>query len=250
MEAIIEGKRDPHQLLQLCDKRIIESKSEQILKALEGNYNPSLVFLLEQNLYMWKLHQHHLKVIDQKIEELLGELSAGKKEVASAVAAKSIRHHRPHIPSLHQQLLNIYGVDGNSLSGVNDYTLLRLLGEVGTDMSCFPSVKHFVSWCQLSPAREKSGKINRRVAIGNGNKAGQIFRGVAQALLNSKHIAIGSFMRRIRARKDSRIAVKAGARKIATAFYNLLTKGTAYVHRECGNMRSTCRKKKRPTCIN
>jgi len=47
--------------------------------------------------------------------------------------------------------LNIYGVDGNSLSGVNDYTLLKLLGEVGNDLSRFPSGKHFVSWCQLAP---------------------------------------------------------------------------------------------------
>jgi len=120
-------------------------------------------------------------------------------------------------------------VDGNSLSGFNDYTLLRLLAEVGSDMSRFPTAKHFVSWCQLAPACNQSGKMNRRIKIKSGSKAGQIFRGVAQGLLNSKHIAIGAFMRRIRAKKDSKIAVKAGARKLAEAFYNLLTKGAAYV---------------------
>jgi len=36
-------------------------------------------------------------------------------------------------------------------------------------------------------------------------------------------------MRRLKAKRDSKIAVKAGARKIAEAFYNLLTKGAAYV---------------------
>ena len=126
-------------------------------------------------------------------------------------------------------LRNNHGVDGNTLSGVNDYTLLRLPGEVGTDMSRFPSVKHFVSWRQLAPACNQSGKMHRRIKIKNGSKAGQIFRGVAQGLLNSKHIAIGAFMRRLRARKDSKIAVKAEARKLAEAFYNLLTKEAAYV---------------------
>jgi transposase len=47
--------------------------------------------------------------------------------------------------------------------------------------------------------------------------------------MNSKYIAIGSFMRKLRGRKDSGIAIKAGARKLALAYYNTLTKGTAYV---------------------
>lgn len=229
IEAIIGGERDAHKLLLLCDSRIIKAKSEDVLKALEGNYNASWIFLLEQNLYMWKSHQQHLHTIDKKIEELLEELSKDKEDKEGIAAPKAIRHHAPHIKDLHQKLLNIYGVDGNTLSGVNDYTLLRLLGEAGRDMSRFPSAKHFVSWCQLAPSFNQSGKMNRRIRVKNGSKAGQIFRGVAQGLLNSRHIAIGAFMRRIRAKKDSKIAVKAGARKLAEAFYNLLTKGAAYV---------------------
>lgn len=229
IEAIIAGERDAHKLLLLCDSRIIKAKSEEVLKALEGNYNPGWVFLLEQNMHMWKCHQEHLCTIDGKIEELLGSLCEGREEIKSDAAAKPIRHHAPQVRGLHQKLLNIYGVDGNTLSGVNDYTLLRLLGEVGPDMSRFASAKHFVSWCQLAPAFNQSGKMSRRVRVRNGSRAGQIFRGVAQGLLNSRHIAIGAFMRRIRAKKDSKIAVKAGARKLAEAFYNLLTRGAAYV---------------------
>lgn len=229
IEAIIKGERDPHALLLLCDKRIIDKKQEQVLKALEGNYNGSWLFLLEQNLKMWQLHQDQIKVIDQKIGELLDFLALDKEYVPAAVKPKDQRHHPVQVKDIHQKLLNIYGVDGNSISGLNDYTLLKLLGEVGTDMSRFPSIKHFVSWCQLAPAFNNSGKLNRRIQLRNGSKAGQIFRGAAMGLLNSKHIAIGAFMRRIKAKKDSKIAIKAGARKLAEAFYNLLTKGMAYV---------------------
>ena len=229
IEAIIAGERDPQALLSLCEARIIKAKGEDVLKALEGNYNDSWIFLLERNLHMWKLHQQHLATIDRKIEELLCILEAGKEPVTGTAPTKPIRHHRPQIDGLHQKLLNIYGADGNTLSGINDYTLLRLLGEVGTDMTRFPSVKHFTSWCQLAPICDQSGKIRRRIRQKNGSRAGQIFREVAQGLLNSKHIAIGAFMRRIRARKDSKIAVKAGARKLAEAFYNLLTEGADYV---------------------
>jgi transposase len=229
VEAIINGERNAGKLLLLCDRSIIKKKTGIVLKALEGNYNESWVFLLEQNYNMWKVHQLQINVIDKKIEQLLEELQKGKPEIEGKVVAKQIRHHCPKITGLHQKLLNIYGVDGNSMSGVNDYTLLKLLGEIGTDMSRFPSVKHFVSWCQLAPVSNQSGNMRRPVRIRNGNKAGQIFRQIAQGLLNSKHIAIGAFMRRLKAKRDSKIAVKAGARKLAEAFYNLLTKGAAYV---------------------
>lgn len=231
IEAIIEGKRDPHELLLLCERRIVEQKAEQVLKALEGNYNASWIFLLEQNLILWKRYQQQITIIDAKIEELLNQLEKGKPVVTAQGKLKPIRHHAPKIKDLHQKMLNIYGVEGSSLSGVTDYTLLRLLGEAGTDMSRFATVKHFVSWCQLAPVLNQSGKMNRRIKIRSGSKAGQIFREIAQGLLNSKHIAIGAFMRRIKSRKDSKIAIKAGARKIAEAFYNLLTKGKAYVEK-------------------
>lgn len=231
IEAIVAGKREPHQLLLLCERRIVEQKAEQVLKALEGNYNESWIFLLEQNLILWKRYQQQIIIIDAKIEELLEQLEKGKPPVASQTKAKPIRHHTPKIKDLHQKMLNIYGVEGSSLSGITDYTLLRLLGEAGTDMSRFATVKHFVSWCQLAPVLNQSGKIHRRIKIRSGSKAGQIFREIAQGLLNSKHIAIGAFMRRIKSKKDSKIAIKAGARKIAEAFYNLLTKGKTYVER-------------------
>ncbi|MBX2922840.1 MAG: transposase [Chitinophagaceae bacterium] len=126
-------------------------------------------------------------------------------------------------------LIQLYGVSMSSISGINDYTLLRHIGESGTAMSRFPNKNHFASWCSLSPKDHQSGRVKKRVKGTKGNKAGQIFKEVAQALLNSKHIAIGSFMRKLRAKKDSAIAIKAGARKLAIAYYNALTKGIDYV---------------------
>ena len=47
--------------------------------------------------------------------------------------------------------------------------------------------------------------------------------------MSSKHSAIGAFIRRIKGKKGSQVAIKAGARKLAEAFYNALTKGMDYV---------------------
>jgi transposase len=229
IKAIIEGNRDTACLLSLCDQRISKHKGEAVLKALEGNYNDTYIFLLEQNLKLWEMHQQQITIIDNRISQLLEQMSKDKALPATAGKPKSVRHHAPRIEGLHQMLISLYGVDATSVSGINDYTLLRLVGETGVDMTRFATGKQFVSWCGLSPKHHQTGKTSKRVKGTRCNKAGQIFKEIAQSLINSKHIAIGSFIRRLRARKDAAIAIKAGARKLAIAYYDTLTKGRDYV---------------------
>lgn len=217
-------------LLNLCHTSIKNKKAEQVMNALEGDYNENWLFLLSQSLKLWKIHEQELLIVDARIELLLTDLEKGKAFVYSDRKAKPIRHHKPEIKELHQKLLNIYGVDANCLPGVTDYSLLKLLGETGTDLSGrFPTKKHFTSWCGLAPGKNQSGSRSKKSKTKNRSNAGQMFREIAQSLLNSKYIAIGAFIRKLKNRKDSRIAIKAGARKIAEAYYNLLTKGADYV---------------------
>jgi hypothetical protein len=229
IKAIISGNRDKQYLLSLCDKRIINKKGESVLKALEANYNDTYLFMLEQNLHMWEKHQDQLTLIDKEIEKLLEELCKTKEEVEVKSKAKLIRHPAPGIKNLHAIMVQMCGMNVSSVSGINDYTLLRLMGETGINMNRFPNIKHFVSWCGLSPKHHDSGKTKKRVKGTSCNKAGQIFKESAQGLLNSKYVAIGSFMRKLKAKKDSAIAIKARARKLAEAYFNALTKGINYV---------------------
>lgn len=229
IEAILKGERDPEKLLSLCYSSVIKNKSEDVKKALAGNYNESWLFLLSQNLKMWKQHQAHLLAVDKKIESLLTELTAARPTITSFSKQKPIRHHKPEIDALHQKMLDLYGVNISTLSGITDYSALRLVGETGFDLCKFPSVKHFISWCRLSPRNSQSGKVNRRLRTKTSSKAGQIFREAAQTLIQSKNTAIGAFMRRIRSKKGAPVAIKAGARKLAAAYYNIITQGQEYV---------------------
>lgn len=230
IEAILKGERDRAVLLNLCHTSIKHKKAEQVINALEGDYNENWLFLLSRSLKLWKIHEQELQVVDAQIELLLTDMEKGKAFVHSVHKAKPIRHHKPEIKELHQKLLNIYGVDANCLPGITDYTLLKLLGETGTDLSSrFATKKHFTSWCGLAPGKNQSGSRSKKSKTKNRSNAGQIFREIAQSLLNSKYIAVGAFIRKLKNRKDSKIAIKAGARKIAEAFYNLMTKGLEYV---------------------
>jgi transposase len=55
--------------------------------------------------------------------------------------------------------------------------------EVGTDMSKFPSEKHFCSWLGLAPKHEISGaKVLKNKTMKTKNRAGQAFRMAAQSV--------------------------------------------------------------------
>jgi transposase len=229
IRAILKGERDPDKLLSLCHGSIKKGKSENIKKSLCGNYSEHYLLLLKENLRLWEEHQKSVIQIEKAIGLLLKELSKDKEDIAVTTPAKPARHHNPAIPDLHKYLVQLFrGVDLSSIAGINDSTMLRLISETGTDLSRFPTQKHFVSWLGLSPKSKQSGKMKKRVSV-RSNQAGQIFRQSAQSLLNSHHNAIGLFIRRLKSKKGSPIAIKAGARKIAEAYYNALTKGIDYV---------------------
>lgn len=249
IKAIIDGERDPTVLLLLCDGRIQKNKSIEVLRALSGNYNDTWLFMLSQNLKLWELHQKQVTEIDGRIQLLLEELTKGKEVAASLLEskAKQVRHHKPQITDLHKMLILLFGVDASSISGINSYTLLRLIGETGIDMNRFETVKHFVSWCGLSPGHHQSGKKSKWIKKAPCNKAGQIFKEAAQSLENSKFIAIGQFIRQLKVRRGAGVAYKAGARKLAEAYYNILTKGTTYV--EYGIKKYEDQKKQREIAI-
>jgi len=129
-------------------------------------------------------------------------------------------------------LLNIFdSKDATMISGITDYTWIQLLSEVGRDLSKWPTEKHFSSWLGLSPGQNNSGKRKRTVKKKGNPAAGQIFRTIAQGLINSKNIAIGAFGRRLRGRKGPGVAIKAMARKLAVLYWRVNQKGLEYAEK-------------------
>ena len=229
IRAIISGECDPEKLVLLCHESIQRKKREDVIKSLEGNYHESYILLLKENLRLWEEHQASIRYIEQQIEKLLEELNKDNTHIEVTSQSKPARHHQPSINELHTKMVQMYGgINLTTIAGINDSTMLRLLGEVGNDMSRFPTKKHFISWLGLSPKNKQSGKMKKRLKCPATN-AGLIFRQSAQSLSISKDNAIGVFINRLKGRKGSKVAIKAGARKIAEAYYDALTKGIDYV---------------------
>jgi len=127
------------------------------------------------------------------------------------------------------------GRDATTLPGITDYAWLRIYSETGTDLERWPSEKHFTSWLGLSPGQNDSGKKKKNAKKKGRPSAGQIFRIMAQGLLESKKIAFGAFGRRLKGRRGPRIAIKAVARKIAAQYWRLMVKGKDFVDQGVAN---------------
>jgi len=120
-------------------------------------------------------------------------------------------------------------VDLTALEGINDHTALGLLSEIGTDMSRWPTEKHFAAWLGLCPHHKISGgKVLSRKVRPSANRAATALRLAASCLHHSKS-AVGAFFRRLKARLGTPKAVVATAHKLARLVYSLLKYGEAYV---------------------
>jgi len=83
--------------------------------------------------------------------------------------------------------------------------VLQLIGEVGTDLSVWPTEKHFTAWTGLAPGSHDSGKRRKGVRRGR-NRTGRLFCMMAQSLVRSLDIALGGFYRRLAARRGGLVA--------------------------------------------
>ena len=230
LQAIITGNHKPEKLSLLCEDSILKKKKDAVIKSLKGNFSEENIFLLKQAVDAYLFYMKQVDDCDKQIEKHLSIITCELPKPEKINKPKPIRHHKPNIDDLHLKLMKLTGgKDPSRITGLTDSTLLQIISEVGTDLSRFPTEKHFTSWLGLAPNSHQSGLTKKKKRIKRHTSAGQIFRLAAQAIAQSKHLALTSFYHRIKARKGSLGAIKATARKIAVIFYNVMTKGVDYV---------------------
>ena len=232
VKAIIEGNHNPVELSKLCEKSILKKKEDLVISSLKGHYREDYIFALSQAVDGYEFYQKKAVECDKQIEKLLEKITKDKSLPQKITPPKRIRHNAPQIENLHRMLMQLTeGNDPSQVVGLTDKTLLELIAETGTDLSRWPTEKHFTSWLCLAPGKHQSGKKNKNRKRRGHTKAGQIFRNAAYSLTKSKQTAIGAFYQRMKAKKGPLIANKATARKIAVIYYNVMTKGIEYVEK-------------------
>ena len=109
-------------------------------------------------------------------------------------------------------------------------TAIRLLSEIGPDMSVFPTSKNLVSWAGCCPRNDSSAK---KVKSNRISRAGSYLKPllvqIANALLKSKeHPEFKERYCRIKARRGHKKAIIALCRMLLTAIWNVLSKCEPY----------------------
>jgi len=230
LRDIVAGHRDPHQLAQHRDYRCRASEAE-IVAALTGNYRAEHVFVLQQNLELFDRYQQQLTTCDAAIESHLAYLAATTPPRRSAPPAprrrEKPRRNEPRF-DLRTPLHQLTGVDLSQIDGIGPYNALRLLSEIGTDMTRWPTEKHFTSWLTLAPSNKISGgRLLSSRTQPSANRAAAILR-LAAMTVGRTQTALGALYRRLAFRIGKAKAVTATARKFAVLIYRILKEGLVY----------------------
>ena len=230
LRDIVAGHTDPQALAQHRDYRCHASEAE-IVAALTGNYRPEHVFGLRQNLEAFDYVQLQLTACDMMIDAHLQALAAlATPTVTPLPAARPRQKPQGNEPrcELRTPLHQLTGVDLSQVDGIGPYTALRLLSEIGPDMTRWPTDKHFTSWLTLAPKNKVSGgRLLSSRTQPSANRAAAMLRMVAMNLGRTQ-TALGAFYRRLAYRVGKAKAITATARKLAILVYHMLKGDLVY----------------------
>ena len=229
IRAIIGGQRDPQVLATMRDVRC-KASTETVRAALVGNYQPEHLFCLGQALALYDFYQARVEECDAQIERTLADLNADRSSPVAPLPKPRHKARQPNAVSFDTRpaMYQLTGVDLTQIHGIGPYLALRLVAECGTDLSRWPTVKHFTSWLTLAPGCKISGgKVLSAHTRKTTNRVSAHLR-LAAVTVGRTDTALGAFYRRLAARVGKAKAVTATARKIAVLFYNAMRFGMNY----------------------
>ena len=132
IEAIVQGERSPRRLARLRDPRT-KSDERTIAKSLQGHWRKEHLFELTQALELYRTYQAKIAECDREIEAQLEQFE--DRSDGEPPAPNGKRRNQKNAPRFDVQghLYRMTGVDLTRIDGVEAYTALKVISEVGTD---------------------------------------------------------------------------------------------------------------------
>ena len=195
IQAIIRGERNPIQLASYREKNCKKSTKE-IAKALEGNWREEHLFALRQAYEAYEFYHKQIIECEDAIQKIVPTLTPAEFSVNSLgegptnefdqflpnseiikTKKKCSYNRSPYHFDVAKQMHQLLGINLTEIPGIEGNSLLAILSEIGTDMSKWPTVKHFTSWLGLCPGSKISGgKILSGKTKPTNNRAAHAFR--------------------------------------------------------------------------
>ncbi len=230
IRAVVAGEHDPKVLAEFRNHRCKASKPV-IEASLTGNYRKEHLFTLRQALELYDHYQRLGNQCHNAADALLQSVNASPDAAHRPPLPKKPKKRTKSTPPVDYRtsLYQLSGVDLTDVPGFSEYTAATLLSEIGTDMTRWPTVKHFTSWLRLTPRTTiTGGKHKDRRKLPTTNRASEIFRRAALCASRTKTL-IGAVYRRFAQRPDRAMhAIAATAHKLARIVYCMLKDGVPY----------------------
>jgi len=190
--------RDPFDVTPYLNKRI-KTPVEKIQAAVDGDMCAEQA----EKLRIIRTHLSGLELCKANLESLI--LSTAQK----------------FLPQLELVM---------TVPGVQAYSAICIISEIGVDMSVFPTSKHLCSWAGLTPQNSERASKKKTTRI---SRAGAYIKPLlVQCALtvckSSKHPEIKNRYLSLKKRRGHKKAIIAIARMLLTAIYNILKKNEPY----------------------
>jgi transposase len=121
---------------------------------------------LQQGLKQYEFLQQQLQTCETQIEACLQTLVTHVDvDTPPPAPARKRRARQRHAPDfdVHGYLTAMTGVDLTQIDGIDALTALKVISEIGLDMTRWPTGKHFASWLGLCPGNKVSGGKRSRM---------------------------------------------------------------------------------------
>ena len=215
LRAIVAGERRGDVLAKLRQPGCKRSEQE-IIQALAGTWRDEHLFVLAQSLDLYDYYSAKITECDHRLDQQFSSMAPRFDVEGESPAPPKSRtkngsksKNRPSY-NVRAHLVRILGlgIDLVDVVGISESLAQTIISEIGTDMSRFPTSKHFCSWLGLAPHNDISGgKVLRSRVRKVHNRAGQALRHAAQSCSRSDaHLSGG-----VHPRIDSRLRSEAPA---------------------------------------
>lgn len=177
-----------------------KSSPEKIRAALDGKLDP----MQAEKLTVIRRHMDCIRGLQASLEKLIYKLA---------------EKYQPQI----DLLMTVPGIS-------TQLTAIRILAEIGTDMSVFETAKQLASWAGLTPQNQESAGKKKTTRIG---RAGAYLKPLLVQIAlscgkSSKHPELKNKYLELKKRRGGKKAVIAIARKLLTAIWHILSKNEVY----------------------
>jgi transposase len=125
IEGIIANELSATELVEQYYHKKMKASKEELVKALTGR-------LTDHHRYMLSEIYAHIRYLEQHIEQL----------------DEKIKTHLSISTELLEQLC--------AIPGVSEKSAMQIVSEIGTDLSKFPTEKHFARWAGMAPGNNES----------------------------------------------------------------------------------------------